>query len=94
MKSHLIPSWQDIEVLEVINKALMPVADLTDLLSGEKYVSNSAVKPVLSPKSTEALAESDDNTPLTKDIKRHILIDIESQYLHPDVHELLNIASF
>ena len=63
MKSQLIPSWQDIEVLEAINKALTPVADLTDLLSGERYVSISAVKPVLSHMSTEALAESDDNTP-------------------------------
>ena len=94
MKSHLIPSWQDIEVLEAINKALTPVADLTDLLSGEKYVSISAVKPVLSHMSTEALAESDDDTPLTKDIKRRILTDIESRYLHPDVDELLDIASF
>ena len=57
MKSYLIPLWQDIEVLEAINKVLTPVADFTDLLSGEQYVSISAVKPVLSHMSTEALAE-------------------------------------
>ena len=36
--SHLLPTWQDTEVLEVINKVLSPLADLTDLLSGEKCV--------------------------------------------------------
>ena len=56
MTSHLIPLWQDIEVLEAINKALTPVADFTDL-SGEQYASISAVKPVLSHMSTEALAD-------------------------------------
>ena len=63
-------------------------------LSGEKYVSISAVKPVLSHMSTEALAESDDDSPLTKDIKRRILTDIESRYLDPEVDELLDLASF
>ena len=65
-------------MLEAVNKALSPVADLTDLLSGEKYISISAVKPVLSHMSTEALAVSDDDSTLTKDIKRCILTDIES----------------
>ena len=37
MKSHLIPLWQDIEVLGAISKALTPVAVLTNLLSGGKY---------------------------------------------------------
>ncbi|XP_057208062.1 E3 SUMO-protein ligase ZBED1-like [Triplophysa rosa] len=35
---HLTPTWQDIEVLEVINKTLTPLADFTDALSGEQYV--------------------------------------------------------
>ena len=42
--SHLLPTWQDTEVLEVINKVLFPLADLTDLLSGEKYVLVSSIK--------------------------------------------------
>ena len=92
--SHLIPTWQDTEVLEAIDKALTPMANLTDLLSGEKYISISAIKPVLSHISTEALAESNDNTTLTKDIKRHVLTDIESWYLDQDVDELLNTTSF
>ena len=37
---HLIPSWQDTEVLESIKSALGPLRDFTDLLSGEKHVTN------------------------------------------------------
>ena len=36
--AHLIVTWQNIEVLESINKALAPLADLTDIISGEDYV--------------------------------------------------------
>ena len=71
--SHVISTWQDTEVhvLEAIDKALTPMADLTDLLSGKKYIFISTIKRVLSHISTEALAESNDDTTLT---------DIESQH--------------
>ncbi|XP_016340495.1 zinc finger BED domain-containing protein 1-like [Sinocyclocheilus anshuiensis] len=43
---HLAPSWQDIDVLESVCKALNPLADFTDALSGEEYVSVSYLKPL------------------------------------------------
>ena len=33
--THLITSWQDIEVLEAINNALRPLTDFTDALDSE-----------------------------------------------------------
>ena len=33
--SHLVPTWQDVDVLEGVVKALEPVADFTDMLSGK-----------------------------------------------------------
>jgi hypothetical protein len=33
--SHLNPTWQDVSVFESINAAMKPLADLTDVLSGE-----------------------------------------------------------
>lgn len=42
---HLLHTWQDIEVLEAITKALKQ--DFTDALSGEEYVRVSYVKLVL-----------------------------------------------
>ena len=32
---HLIPSWQDVDVLESLEAALGPLADFTDMLSAE-----------------------------------------------------------
>ena len=44
---HLVPTWQDTDVLESINNALGPLQEFTDALSGEAYVSVSYLKPVL-----------------------------------------------
>ena len=43
--AHLIATWQYIQVLESINKALAPLASLTDIMSGKDYVTVSTVKP-------------------------------------------------
>lgn len=45
--SHLLLTWQDVEVLQSIDKALSPLSSLTDLLSGEDYVTVSAVLPLI-----------------------------------------------
>lgn len=36
---HLVPTWQDVDVLESINQALQPLQVFTDALSSESYVS-------------------------------------------------------
>ena len=66
--AHLIATWQDIQVLESINKALAPLADLTDIIFGEDHVTVSTVKPLLHHITTKGLAMENDNTELTKDI--------------------------
>ena len=38
---HLVPTWQDLDVLESMNKALSPLMEFTDALSGELYTSGS-----------------------------------------------------
>lgn len=42
---HLVPTWQDVEVLESMNQALGPLKDFTDALSEEDYVTVSYLKP-------------------------------------------------
>ena len=66
--THLIATWLGIQVLESINKALAPLADLTDI-SGKDYVAVSTIKPLHHHISTKA---ENDNTELTKDIKERI----------------------
>jgi len=67
--THLVPTWQDLEVLESINKTLTPLADFTDILSGEKYVTFSALAPLLKHITDDVLCENEEDTTLTADIK-------------------------
>ena len=53
--SHLLPTWQDFQVLIAIHKALSPLSGLTDILSGDEYVTVSAILPMLQPIATKLL---------------------------------------
>ena len=79
---HLVPSWQDTEVLESINNALRPLQEFTDALSGEAYVS-AYLKPVLHLLKTSTLAAKDEDTALTKEIKSLVLGYMENKYSDP-----------
>ena len=70
--SHLIPTWQDLDVLESMRGALGPLEDFTDTLSGEKKVTVSGIKPVLHILKTEVLKVSDSDKNLTKSIKKNL----------------------
>ena len=42
--SHLLPTWQDTEILEAFSSVLSTLDDLTDFLSGKDYVSISSIR--------------------------------------------------
>ena len=44
---HLVPTWQDIDVLQSVHSAVKNLADFTDLLSGEDRVTFSSLRAVL-----------------------------------------------
>lgn len=91
---HLLPTWQDLEILESVNKALSPLQDFTDALSGERYVSISCVKPTLHLLNTSVLAEEEEDTNLTKSLKSKILAYLNKKYEDSVTQELLNMSSF
>lgn len=91
---HLVPTWKNTDVLESINKALCPLQEFTDALSGESYVGVSYLKPVLHLLRTSTLAETDQDTDLTKEIKSRALHYTEDKYNDPVTQELLDITSF
>ena len=41
--SHLVPTWQDSDVIDTIIAALDPIEEATNLLTGEKRVTSSAI---------------------------------------------------
>ena len=92
--SHLLPTWQDTEVLEAINSVLSSLDDLTDFLSGEDYVSISSIRSVIKHIHEEALVEREDDVSLVRDMKRQIRTDLDSRYIDTKVNHLLDISSF
>lgn len=82
---HPLPqlTWQDRSDLESVNKALKPVADFTDILSGENYVTVSSLLPMLV-HSEGVLERSDDDSKLTPNLKRFILRQMEGRYGNED----------
>lgn len=90
----MVPTWQDLDVLESINPALQPLQELTDALSGESYASVSYVKPVLYLLNTSVLAAKEEDSDLTNSIKKKILDYITTKYDHPATQGLLDMACF
>lgn len=90
---HLVPSWQDVDVMESVKKALGPLRDFTDALSGEDYVSVSYVKPVLHLLKVNILSLNDEDTELTKTMKTTILAYLTDKYQDPTTDDLLDMAS-
>ena len=65
---HLIPTWQDINVLQSVHSAIKSLADFTDMLSGEDGVTLSALKAVFHILKNDVLVKSSVDTMVTKDI--------------------------
>ncbi|KAL4006660.1 nucleobindin [Sarotherodon galilaeus] len=90
---HLVPSWQDVALLESLNKALGPLFEFTDALSGESYVSVSFLKPVLHLFNNEILSQKDGDTELTKAVKDGILKYLNEKYDDHATNNLLDMAT-
>ena len=92
--SHLIPSWQDFDVLQSVLEAVRGFKDLTDLLSGEKRVTCSTIKPLIEVVNDKIVTPKDDDTELTLEIKQRIKNDLESRYQNPEMNFLLDKCAF
>ena len=92
--SHLIPTWQDFDVIDSVIAALGPLGELTDALSAEKNITISAVRPLLTRLSQEILMEKDTDSSLTAQMKRVVRVDLESRYGNSELSNLLDICTF
>lgn len=80
--------------MESVSKALGPLLEFTDALSGEDYVSVSHLQPVLSIFNTTLLTPKEEDSDLTKSLKRKMLENLNEKYENEDTQELLGVASF
>ena len=95
--SHLVLTWQDLEVLESLAKVLSPLAELTDSLSGKKMATISSVIPVLHNIADKILKEEDTDS----DLKQKIIKSLHDKYGYgesfeppTEMREVLEISTF
>ena len=91
--SHLIPSWQDQDFCNTIDGALLPLADFTDIMSGEKYVTSSSILPILDLLGSSVLKCNSNDKPMTSEIWSDIIADLSDRYVYPDITKVLEITS-
>lgn len=80
-------------LLESLNKALGPLFEFTDTLSGDKYVSVPLLKPVLHLFNNEILSRKDGDTELTQAVKEGVLKYLNEKYDDPTTDNLLDMAT-
>ncbi len=73
---HLVPTWQDRDCWQAISQALRPVAALTNMLSGQKYVTTSSLKFLYWKLEKTILARDDDDPDLTNDMRAAIMEEL------------------
>ena len=86
--SHLLLTWQDMEVLKAINSALSPLAEFTDVMSGERYVTISAMLPIMHLLTNPILNEKEEDLPLTNELRADILTDLFGRNTDEDITHL------
>ena len=75
-------------------EAVKGYANLTDLLSGEKEVTCSAIKPLVEVINSKMAAPKTSDTPLTIEVKECIKHDINTRYQNEAMSLLLDICVF
>jgi len=91
--SHLVPSWQDFDVLQSVLNAVKGFKDLTDLLSSKKRVTFSAIKPLIEV-IDKIVVPRDDDTDLNLEIRECIKSDLDNQYQSDEMSSLLDTCTF
>ena len=92
--SHLLPTWQDLDAWHAINDALSPLADFNDIMSGERYVTGSAILPIVNLLSTSILKEKSDDKAMTNEIRAAIISDLSGRYHNSEIVNLLELTLF
>ena len=75
-------TWQDKDVLQSMNQVLSKLSDLTDILSGKKYVTVSSVLPMVELLNNTLLKQCEDDTDLVASMKKAVKDDINQSPIY------------
>lgn len=90
----MIATWQGIHVWESLHKVLSPLDDLTDLLSGDSHITVSSIVPILHNLATKVLKETQDDSELTKTIKKKVTDYLKDKYAELTIQDILHKTTF
>ena len=85
---------EEFKVIEALSAVLEPFSYLTDVLSGEKTVTVSAIRPVMKHIIDVLTMHKDADSRLIKEIKQKIKDDIMKRYDDDSIQQLLDKAAF
>ena len=91
---HRMPTDNEFSTLEAVASVLEPLSHFTDALSGEKCVTVSAVRPLLSHIMDNCLHASPDDCAIVKEMKEIIGDKLQASYLHVETSRLLDKCSY
>jgi len=90
---HRMLTDNELSTLEALASVLEPLSHFTDALSGEKCVTVSAVRPLLSHIMDNCLRASPDDCAIVKEMKEIIGDKLQVSYLHVETSRLLDKCS-
>lgn len=93
-RTDLMPTDNEIIVMETFVEIMRPIAEITEVMVGEKRVTLSVVRISLYKLLNKYLVVKPTDSNVSKEIKTAVKADLENRYTNPEVQELLNKACF
>ncbi|XP_062923842.1 E3 SUMO-protein ligase ZBED1-like [Mobula hypostoma] len=90
----LVPTWQDIDVLESIVSVLRPFREMTEALSSEKFIAISAINPLIKHICNDLVREEQEELTLGFLMRMRIKRDLEIRYGDPELVHFLDKVTF
>jgi len=92
-RQDLMPQDSEVSTMEVYHAIMKPIADITDVIGGEKHVSFSAVRPLIYKLYNSYLKVNTTDKPVGKAMKTAMYTKL-LQYYNAETIDTLNIAAF
>ena len=93
-KVELMPSDAEITAMETFLDVMNPIVQITEVIGAEKWVTLSAVRPLLHKLTCKHLASAPSASRLKKSLTNAVLTDLKSRYTDPVVADLIDKAFF
>ena len=89
-----MPTDAEVTAMETFLDVMKPIVQITEVMGAEKWVSLTAVKPLLHKLTCKHLVDNPSDTHLKRSLKKAILADLESRYTDSSTADLINKACF